>query len=335
MRRRTFALAAVAPFVAAAAGCGSSSAETAGKSTTKITYVTAFGTVGRDAFAWVAQDKGWFKDAGLDVTIKPGAGTGEDLKLVSSGQADFMAGDLTGVTISEGSGTYSGIRAFAALHQRTLVSIISLKKSNISRPKDLDGKTIAQATASVNKMLFPAYAKLTGIDASTVHWQDVDPTQLAGLLATGRVDALSTFLIGQRGIEAVCKQPTVMMPFSDYLTDLYGNALFTTDKMIKDNPTAVKKFRDVMLRALQYSIKNAKESANILHKYEPAADVTAAVGEIELMAPYVSSSSSGVPVGAIDSDRVARVIALLRNTDLVKSGTKPTDVVDFTLTPKK
>lgn len=333
MRRRTLALAAVAPLLGAAAGCSGSS-ESAGNSTTKITYITAFGTFGRDAFAWLALDKGWLEQAGFDVTIKPGAAIGENLKLLTSGQAQYCAGDLTGATIDLGSGSYQDVRAFTAIHQRTLVSIISLKGSGITAPKDLDGKTIAQASGSVNKLLFPAYAKLTGIDNSSVKWEDTSPTQLSGLLAAGKVDALSTFLISQKTVEAVAKKPAVVLPYSDYLTDLYGNAFFTTKQRIAQNPGQVKKFRDVMLRALQYSLKHPQEAAEAMHKYEPAADVSGAVSEINLMAPYVSSASSGTAVGALDSDRIARTIALLQNASLIKSGVQPDDIVDFSLSPK-
>ena len=336
MRRvlRAIAVAVASLSLVATAACDSSANSADNKSLTKLTYLTAFSTNGRDAFAWVAQEKGWFKQAGLDVTIQPGAGAGPNLKLLSSGQADFAALDLTGAIIGEGSGQYSGVRAVAAIHQRTLVSIITYKDQKITSPKDLDGKTIAQAAGSVNKMLFPAYAKLTGINASSVKWQDTQPTQLASLLASGKVDALSTFLISTGAITKAGGGKAVnVMPYSDYLTDLYGNALFTTNSMIKKNPALVKKFRDVMLKALTYTIKHPEEAAAILHKAEPASVEAAALGEIKLMTPYVSSASSGVATGAIDQQRVARSIALLQNNGLIKSGATPDQFVDFSLTP--
>lgn len=64
-------------------GCTTPKSEPAAseKQLDKVTYLTAFGAVGRDAFAWVAQEKGYFKESGLDVTIQLGAATGENLKV--------------------------------------------------------------------------------------------------------------------------------------------------------------------------------------------------------------------------------------------------------------
>ena len=84
MRRltRTVAAAALATALALVSACssGSDSADDAkggdGKALEKVTYLTSFGNFGRDSYAWVAKDKGFFKDAGFDVEIKPGQGTG-------------------------------------------------------------------------------------------------------------------------------------------------------------------------------------------------------------------------------------------------------------------
>ncbi|WP_230859386.1 ABC transporter substrate-binding protein [Actinoplanes aureus] len=294
----------------------------------KITYLTAFGAVGRDAFAWVAQEKGYFRDAGLDVTIRLGAATGENLKVLAAGQAQFANLDLTGTWILSGKGQYTDIRAFAAVHQQTLVSIITLEGSGITEPKHLEGRKLGAATGSVNQLLFPGYAKLAGIDESKVEWVNAPPAQLPTLLASGRVDALSTFLIGQRGIEkAAGGKKTVVLPYSEYLPDLFGNGLIAPTSIVEGDPDLTKRFRDAALKGLQYTLEHPDEAAQILKKAQPAADVTAAVGEITLMAPYVKAS------GVIERDRVAKALATLEGEALIKPGLTPDTVVDFDLVP--
>ncbi|MEU8238213.1 ABC transporter substrate-binding protein [Actinoplanes missouriensis] len=294
----------------------------------KVTYLTAFGAVGRDAFAWVAQEKGYFRDAGLDVTIRLGAATGENVKVLSAGQAQFTNLDMTGTWILAGTGQARDIRAFAAIHQQTLVSIIALAGAGITAPRDLEGRTLGAATGSVNQLLFPAYAKLAGIDASKVTWVNAPPAQLPALLASGRVDALSTFLIGARGIEkAAGGTKTVVLPYSDFLPGLFGNGLVSTTAVIEKDPDLVRRFRDAALRGLRYTMEHPDEAAQILKKAQPAADVTAAVGEITLMAPAVK------PSGEIDKNRVAAAIATLRSGELIPPGLTPEAVVDFSLVP--
>jgi len=193
---RTIALVALAATVLSAAGC--SSTKTPDQSTEsnnpkkdpdKVTYVTAFGTVGRDAFAWVAQKKGYFAEQNLDVTIQIGAAVDQNLSALAANQAQFAALDLTGAMIQAGKGTFKDFRAIAAIHQQTLVSIVGLEGGKVTTPKDLEGKKIGAATGSVNQLLFPAYAKLANIDATKVTWVNVAPPQLPTLLASGQVRA--------------------------------------------------------------------------------------------------------------------------------------------------
>ncbi len=180
----------------AGTGCGDDAGEPDGPAagTDKITYLTAFGAAGRDAFAWIAQEKGYFRDANLDVTIQLGKATGENLKALASGQAQFAASDLTGAMISadptEPSPTaYKDFRAILGIHQQTLVSIMALRDSGIETPQDLTGKRIAAAANSVNQLLFPGYARLAGIDTAGIRWVSVQPAQVGPVLASGKSDA--------------------------------------------------------------------------------------------------------------------------------------------------
>jgi NitT/TauT family transport system substrate-binding protein len=203
---RAIALVALAATAISAAGCGKSASTTDPKGNTnkasdKVTYVTAFGAVGRDAFAWVAQEKGFFTEAGLEVTIQLGAAVDQNLSALAAGQAQFAALDFTGAMIQAGNGKFKDFRAIAAIHQQTLVSIVSIEGSKVAQPKDLEGKKVGAATGSVNQLLFPAYARLAGVDPHKVTFVNVPPPQLPALLASSQVDALSTFLIGRGGIE--------------------------------------------------------------------------------------------------------------------------------------
>lgn len=332
--RAALAAATSVLLAAGAAGCGGSPSSSV--ATGKVTYVTAYGFVGRDAFAWVAQDKGYFRQAHLSVTIQPGAATSTNLKLLSSGQAQFAALDLTGAMIATGgpTGDGQGFRAFAAIHQKNLSSIISLRRTGITAPKDLEGRTLVTATGGVGKLLFPAYAKLAGIDAAKVKWVQTQPTQVAGVVGAGRADGAATFLIGTGAIQKAGNDQTNVLPYSNYLTDVYGNALITTPALAKSHPEEVKRFRDAMLKALNWTIHNPDQAAAILHRYQPTAVVAQAVSEIRLMAPYVDSAGSGVPLGAIDRQRIARSIALLESQGLIRPhALTPATVLATGLTP--
>jgi NitT/TauT family transport system substrate-binding protein len=336
---RTLVAAALTATLVAAAGCSDDSktdGSTGGsQSLEKITYLTSFGTFGRDAYAYVAKEKGYFKEAGFDVDIKSGGGTLENLKAIIAGRAQFTPLDLTGVLLAAGGkDRLTGFTAVAGVQQRTMAAIISLEGNGITKPKDLEGKTLADSPSSVVRNLFPTYAKLANIDESKVKWENGTPQTLIGTLASGGAAGIGQFVVGKPTVETIAKKNAVVLPYSDYLQDLYGNVLTTSSTYAKQNPDKVKKFTAALLKGLQDSVTNPTEAGKILKKYVPAAIPQAAAAELTLMGPFVRSEASGVPVGALDSQRVARSIAILQGSGQIQPGLTPEKVIDFSLVPK-
>jgi len=336
MIRRSRALAAtlLAAVLLTATACGSSDDKDSpsGGKIDKVGYVTAFGAVGRDSFVWVAKEKGFFKEAGIDVTIDLGAGNVPNLTKLKAGQVQFAALDFTGAVIQSGLGKFTDWRAVAAVHQQTLVSIMTTKDTGITGPKDLPGKTVATGAGSVSELLFPAYAKLAGIDPKQVKIQGAPTTALNGLMASRKVDALSTFLLSEKALQTVSKKEVVVMPYSTYLSDLFGNAIITTPELISSNRDLVKRFTDAAMKGLQYTVDHPDEAAAILNKDQTTAKVPAAVGEITAMKPYVAPPA-GAPIGHLDQERVAKGIAILAGAGLMPTGLTPDKIVDFSFIP--
>jgi NitT/TauT family transport system substrate-binding protein len=339
MRRltRTIAVAGLATALALVTGCSSSdkpSDAKGGKTLEKVTYLTSFGNFGRDSYAWVAKDKKFFEEAGFDVEIKPGQGTGGVIQTVVGGQAQFGPIDLTGGLLQMGKGQAKDFTVVAAIQQRTMAAIFSVEGKGISTPKDLEGKKLADTPGSVVRNLFPTYAKLAGVDATKVQFVNGEAQTLMGTLASGQVDGIGQFVVGKPTVEAVTKKKAVMLPYSDVMTDLYGNALITSTKLAKEKPEMVKRFTAALLKGLEYSLANPKEAGEILKKYVDAANPAAAAAELELMSAYVKSNNSGTAIGSVDGQRVARSIAILQGAGAIPAGMTPEQIIDFNLVPK-
>ncbi len=91
--------------VVATAGCTNSEDSDGGNASgelTKVTYLTAFNTFGREAYAYVAKEKGFFAEEGLDVDVQVGTGSGENMAALASGAADFAPVDSTGYMLYKG-----------------------------------------------------------------------------------------------------------------------------------------------------------------------------------------------------------------------------------------
>ncbi|GAA3754456.1 ABC transporter substrate-binding protein [Plantactinospora mayteni] len=335
-RSRLLAAALLAAALAVTSGCSGDSgsdAEASKKDPDKVAYITAFGAVGRDSFVWVAKEKGYFAEAGIEVDIQKGAGNVPNLTALKSNKVQFAALDFTGAVIQSGKGEFTEWRAIAAVHQQTLVAVMTTKDTNISTPKDLEGKTMATGAGSVTELLFPAYARLAGIDVSKVKIQGAQTTALNGLMASRKVDALGTFLLSRTALANASKKEVVVLPYSDYLRDLFGNAVITSPTLIEKNPELVRRFTGALLKGLQYTIDHPEEAAQILNKAEPSYAVPSGVGEIKAMTPYVAPVG-GAPIGFMDEQRVMRTIAVMQGAGLIPAGLTPEKVVDFGFVPK-
>ena len=297
----------------------------------KVICLTGFGITGQDSFAYLAVEKGFFLDAGLQVQIRPGGGTGTNLKLLQSGQADFAVVDLTGALLERGRGSYRDFRVFAAIYQRSVSCIMALASRGITLPRDLEGKTVGYTEGGVNKTLFPTYARLAGINEASIRWVNLPPPQLRPTLLAGTLDAITEIVIGRPAVEAAAGQPVTVLPYSNYLGDLYGNVLATTLTTAMGNPGIVKRFRDAMLKGLAYAIAHPDEAGQILAKHQPTYKAAAAAAEVRAAEPYVRS---GVTIGNLDEKRVMQSISLLQGAGAIPdTGLRPADVVSLELVP--
>lgn len=300
----------------------------------KVTYLTGLGVQGREAYVYVAMEKGYFKDAGLEVEVKPGLGTNQNLKLLQSGQADFAVLDITGAFLEYGKGAFKDFVIVSALQQRNLACLIALEGEGVTSPKDLAGKKIAYIPGGVVRTLFETYASLAGVDPGSVQWVNMPPQQMPQALAAGSIDVATQFVVGKPFVENVAKpRKAVMLPYSDYLVDLYGNGVAVTKNTLKEDPDKVKRFNDAILKGLAYAVDNPKEAGKIYAKYQKAQPEPVAALEMTLMAPYVKSDASGGGVGALDPKRVARNIAILQGAGAIPNAFQPDEVVSFDYLP--
>jgi NitT/TauT family transport system substrate-binding protein len=311
------------------AGCGGG--ESSAPAVDKVNYLTSFNAFGRDAYAYVAQEKGYFKEAGLEVSIKPGSGTVDVMKLLAGGRADFGAGDFTTALITVGKEKLP-ITTVGMIHQKSLSAIVALEGGGITKPKDLEGKTVGDQPGSTNQVTFPVYAKAAGIDAAKVKFIPSAPPALPQLLASGKVDAIGQFVVGKPLIEKAAQGRTaVMLPYGDVLPDLYGNALLASAKLVKEKPELARKFTAALVKGLEYSVANPEETGRILKKFQPTQDENVAAAEVKAMAPYVVA---GGKAGVVDQARVVLNIKLLTEAGALPAGLTPEQVVDFTVAPK-
>ena len=160
----------------------------------KVVFALNWFAVGDHAAYWVALDRGYYKAKGLDVELQNSKGSGDSIAKIDTGRADLGLADSAVVIAAVGRG--AKIKVVGMVFDKTPLNVWSRKEAPITRPKDLEGKTVAAPPGDGQRQVFPAFAKLTGIDASKVTWVNVEPAAKVPALAEKRVDAVADYTTG-------------------------------------------------------------------------------------------------------------------------------------------
>ena len=139
----------------------------------------------------VAHEQGFFREAGLDVAVSSGKGSGSTAQLVASKatQIGFSDGYVVGNGIAKG----MAIKTVGSIFRRGPATIMVLAESSIKVPKDLEGKTVAMNASSAVFQQWPAFVKGAGIDAAKINIVNVDSAGLGPALISGKVDAIGGY----------------------------------------------------------------------------------------------------------------------------------------------
>lgn len=290
----------------------------------KITFVTDFGFNGRHAYYFVALDKGYYKDAGLDVTIVRGQGSADAVKQVAAGTAQIGFADAAAVILGRGNDGVP-VKMVAMVYAKPPHAIYVLKDSGIKTPKDLEGKSIADTAFSAVPKMFDAYAKAAKIDGSKVKWVVASGDALPGMLSLGRADGIGQFTVGEPLLKkAAAPKEIVELSYADVGLDYYSNGIIATDTMIQAKPVIVSRFVAATLRGLDDAMKNPKLAGEIMNKHHKQVDVDIGTAETQKVAAL--APQKGLPLGTVDNGRMQRTIDIVAAAFTLKNPVKVSDV---------
>ena len=251
---------------------------------------------------YVAMDKGYYKDAGIELEIVQPPEDGAEV-LVASGKADFgisfqdtMAGALS-------KDSPLPIKAVAAITQHNTSGIMSRKGDGITTPKGLEGKKYATWDLPIEKAILKNVVEKDGGDFSKVELIPSTVTDEVSALSTKQIDAVWVYY-GWAGISAKEKGFDFdYFAFKDInpTFDYYTPVLITNDDMIKNNSDTVKKFLEATKKGYEFAAGNPQDAAEILLKYAPEIDSKLANASQEYLSTcYIDKD---IPWGYIDSER--------------------------------
>jgi len=229
---------------------------------------------------FVALEKGYYKEAGLDVTIVPGSGSLVAVQMVAAGRDTFGFADAGTMILGRAQGAM--VKDVGMIHAKSPFSVITLKKYNIKTPKEFEGKSIASEPGGSSFIMLPIFFKLAGVDASKVKVIPTDPTsKVPGLLA-GRFEGVGSYLVSDPPVIVASGEEPVVFAYTDYGFKMYSNGLIASDKQIQEDPDLVRRFVQATFKGIKYANDHPDEAAQILVKHVPEINPKAAKMGIEL-----------------------------------------------------
>lgn len=192
-----------------------------------------------------AAAKGYYKAAGLDVTIDAGNGSGGTVQRVASGAYEMGFADLAALMEFHANNPDAPNKPIAVMmvYNNTPAAVMALKKSGITSPKDLSGKKLGAPVFDAGRRAFPVFQQANAI--TNVNWTAMDPPLRETMLARGDIDAITGFsFTSLLNLEArgVKPEEIVTFPYAEHGVKFYGNAIIVSDKFLKENPVAVRAF---------------------------------------------------------------------------------------------
>ena len=233
---------------------------------------------------YVALDKGYYKEQGLDVEIiQPTEGGSADL--IAAGKGQFGISYQEQVTYARTAETPLPVKAIAAVIQHNTSGFASPKEKNITTPKDFEGKKYGGWGSPAEAAMLKGLMEKSGADFSKLEMIDIGAADFFSSVQ-GNVD-FTWIYYGWDGIAAELKNfplNFIKMQEIDPNLDFYTPVIIASEDTIKNNPELVKKFLKATAMGYQDSISKPEEAAEVLLKYAPEIDKNLAVASQKYLA---------------------------------------------------
>jgi NitT/TauT family transport system substrate-binding protein len=239
---------------------------------------------------FLALERGYYRDNGIDLQIQDGRGSGPTVQVVGSNVDTFGLASLATVALAISKGI--PLISVGGLIQKDPNSILALAGSNIVKPKDVEGKRGAFVTTSASDRLFQSFAKANDIDIRKVTVLNVSSETRYSALLRGNAD----FTVGWSFSDGyrLNRQKPIAPPilFSDYGVTMLGIGLFVTKETAAKRPKLVKGFLAATVRGSKETMDDPQAAVAAVVKLRPEVDQQFLLDGIKNLSAHIHTRNS-------------------------------------------
>ena len=298
----------------------------------KVRFILNWKFQGPQAWFFLADDKGYFKQAGIDIQLDQGAGSGAAVPKVASTAYDAGFGDINAITRFASKNKGKQPVAVYMIYNQTPFVIATPKSAKIMKPKQLEGMTLGAPVNDGAFKLFPAFANIAGIDASKVNWQHMKPNLRVTMLKQGKVQGVSgyhlTVLFDALRVGMNPDSDLDFMRFADFGMDLYSNAVMVSQEMLDKHPDKVKGVVGAINKAFWEVVANPEVGLDAVMRREPLLKRNSEKERLLATLKHLILSPEMKKIGMGDTDpaRLKRSIDIVTRAFKLKRTPEPDEV---------
>lgn len=284
---------------------------------TPVTLSTGWILSGDGSPLILADSKGYFSDGGVKIDIVRGYGSADVVTKVAAGTYQAGTGYLPALVQAVARDPNFDAIAVLISFDASADGITGPKKTGIAKPTDLAGRKLSTQPNSTTKLTFIPFAKAVGLDPSKITWVEVAPDLIGVTVQQGQADGAAQFAATANASFrrlGFTQDDLYQFKFSDYVDNLYGNALILKKSWAAANPAVAKAVVAAYIKGLQDSRKDQKSAIDALMKREPLLTRAAEEGSLDFsIANYwFTKRVNEKGLGYHSADDVAKFIALLK-----------------------
>ena len=262
----------------------------------------------------LAARRGYYSAEGLELSVRPGRGSGNTVQVVASGGDLFGFADAGTMAIAASKG--APVVMVANVTQRGPIGVITLGRK-LAAPKELEGKTVGLVPGESPQFAMLAVMKKYGIPETAVRIVSVDAAVKVAALLTKKVDVIPGFIFGDY-LRAYTQNPDVQIAlFSDWGVNLLGNGYLVTRSTLEQKPELVRSFLRATLRGWKDAIADPKVGVDAVMEAFPDTNRKFIEQGLPLVIDHMhSSATKGRPLGWMAEEDWKATLQVMKSSGL-------------------